>query len=173
MNQDTEQLELICKLYNIMGVLTIICATAAIILIIVQVNIDMSVRSTTNQFLQSLTSEMQGPESENPGPSSHMPASTTGSRLEAPINPAGMMATSMSVYTTFCGLIALALIGLGICQIVTGRKLKECKSKMFCLVIAWLTCINFPIGVILGLFTFFVLNRPSVMILYKPDNEPG
>jgi hypothetical protein len=45
---------------------------------------------------------------------------------------------------------------------VAGRRLKQRRSHTFCLVVAGLTCMNMPLGTVLGVFTLVVLTRPGV-----------
>jgi len=58
--------------------------------------------------------------------------------------------------------IAALIIGMGVLQYVTGQRLRDHRSRIFCLVIAAITCFSFPYGTFLGVCTFIVLNRPSV-----------
>ena len=54
-----------------------------------------------------------------------------------------------------------------ICMIISGRKLRQRKGRMFSMVIAAIECMMFPFGTILGVFTLIVLNKDSVKELYK------
>jgi hypothetical protein len=54
-----------------------------------------------------------------------------------------------------------------VCQFLTARWLSARKNKTFCMVIAGISCINIPIGTALGVFTFLVVSRPSVVPLFK------
>lgn len=58
---------------------------------------------------------------------------------------------------TFAALLALA-----------GRSLARRKRYTFCLVMAGLACMFMPFGTVLGVFTIFVLVRPSVKLLFAP-----
>jgi len=64
------------------------------------------------------------------------------------------------------GIVGLAIvtliIGMGALQFFTGQRLKEHRSRLFCMIIAALTCLSFPFGTFLGVCTFIVLGRPSV-----------
>lgn len=66
--------------------------------------------------------------------------------------------------------IPLLVIALGwamaICLVVAGRFLKQRRNYMFCLVIAGVSCVFFPFGTLLGVFTIVVLMRPSVKQLF-------
>lgn len=65
-------------------------------------------------------------------------------------------------------LIAMAslaiLVGLSVagCTAAAGYRLRSFRSYTFCLVVAGVLCIFFPLGTALGVFTIIVLVRPSV-----------
>lgn len=50
-----------------------------------------------------------------------------------------------------------------------GRSLSRRRHYVFCLVAAGLACLSFPLGTALGVFTFMVLQRPSVKALFGPS----
>ena len=56
---------------------------------------------------------------------------------------------------------------LSICIIYSGKCLKNRKKYMFSFVIACLSCMIFPFGTILGVFTIVVLSRESVKKMYS------
>jgi hypothetical protein len=55
----------------------------------------------------------------------------------------------------------------GILCIIAGRKYAKHQGYWFCFVLAVFTCLNFPLGTALGVFTIVVLNRPSVKALFQ------
>jgi hypothetical protein len=55
---------------------------------------------------------------------------------------------------------------LGILTLMSGRAIAKRKWRMFSLVIAGVNCASFPLGTLLGVFTFIVLLRASVRSLY-------
>ena len=55
----------------------------------------------------------------------------------------------------------------GILGIIAGRKFAKHQGYRFCFVLAIFTCLNFPLGTALGVFTIIVLNRPSVKALFQ------
>jgi len=59
-------------------------------------------------------------------------------------------------------LFAFLVIGFAVLQFLTGQRLKERRSRTFCLIIAALTCLSIPWGTFLGVCTFLVLLRPTV-----------
>lgn len=71
-------------------------------------------------------------------------------------------------------------LGLGIMALVwtfaallflTGRFLGRRTNRTFCMVIAALSCLHFPYGTLLGVFTFMVLVRPTVRELFSAAPE--
>ena len=56
---------------------------------------------------------------------------------------------------------------LAICLFISGRKLRQCKGRVFSLVVAGIECAFVPFGTILGIFTLIALNKESVKELYK------
>lgn len=74
----------------------------------------------------------------------------------------------------FAGLVVgvcVALVVLsavcGVLQYMAGRRLREYRARGFCQIVAGLSCLSIPIGTVLGVFTFVVLNRPSVRALFQ------
>lgn len=59
-------------------------------------------------------------------------------------------------------LFVILVIGFAVLQFLTGQRLKERRSRTFCLVIAAITCLSIPYGTFLGVCTFLVLLRPTV-----------
>jgi hypothetical protein len=69
----------------------------------------------------------------------------------------------------FVTISALAIIFgwvFAVCLIVAGKNLAKRKRYMFCLVMAAISCMFMPFGVVLGVFTIIVLMRPSVKELF-------
>jgi hypothetical protein len=69
--------------------------------------------------------------------------------------------------------VILAGWTIGILMIVGGRRLKQRRSRVFCLVVAGISCIIQPFGTILGVFTIVVLMRPSVISLFDGGQPPA
>jgi hypothetical protein len=63
---------------------------------------------------------------------------------------------------------AILLIGwtLGGLTIYSGRCLHKRRGYLFSLILAGFHCLSFPLGTVLGIFTFVVLLRPSVKAEY-------
>ncbi len=71
-------------------------------------------------------------------------------------------------FVLFGGAFALALWFSGALQLWTGRCLKHREARTLCLITAALTCISIPYGTAVGVFTFIVLRRRSVEMLFDP-----
>jgi hypothetical protein len=54
----------------------------------------------------------------------------------------------------------------GILNILSGRGISRHRSRMLTLVMAGINCISIPFGTLLGVFTFIILSRPSVKMMY-------
>lgn len=61
-----------------------------------------------------------------------------------------------------CG-IFVVMVALAILKFVVARRLTQRRSRGFCMVVAALCCFGVPWGTVLGVFTFVVLSRPSVV----------
>ncbi len=58
------------------------------------------------------------------------------------------------------GFIFTTLVG------IAGRKLKQYKSRTYCLVIGSVLCAIFPLGTVLGVFTILILTKPEAKNLF-------
>jgi hypothetical protein len=67
------------------------------------------------------------------------------------------------------GLIVAAIAGL---EIFVGRCLNQKKHYTFCVVMAGVSCIFFPLGTILGVFSLVVLLRPTVKPIFEGNIPP-
>lgn len=63
------------------------------------------------------------------------------------------------------------ILVLGVLNVMVGFYLRRKKRHIFCLVVAGFNCLNFPFGTALGVFTFIVLLRDSVLAAFKPRQE--
>jgi hypothetical protein len=68
-------------------------------------------------------------------------------------------------FTIMVAALVFALV-LAVMSLVAGKQLSSRRGYHFCLVVAGLTCLSFPFGTALGVFTFMVLMRPSVRPLF-------
>ena len=69
------------------------------------------------------------------------------------------------MYVVYGVLAALCIIGC-ICNIISGRCIHKKKNRVFSMVVGAFNCIMFPLGTVLGVFTFVVLCRNSVAQMY-------
>jgi len=70
------------------------------------------------------------------------------------------------IFVDFGLAIFLAAATFAALRFWTAVCLKRRTSRTFCLVVAALTCLEFPYGTTLGVFTFIVLGKPSVIQLF-------
>ena len=69
---------------------------------------------------------------------------------------------------TIIGSIAVLLGWIfGISLILAGKRLKQRKNRMFCIVVATVTCMFLPLGPVLGILTLFALNKTAVQELFE------
>jgi len=62
------------------------------------------------------------------------------------------------------GLVVFLLaIGMAFARFWAGRCIKQRKSRTYCMVIAAIGCLEFPYGMALGVLSFIVLGRASVV----------
>jgi hypothetical protein len=52
---------------------------------------------------------------------------------------------------------------------LTGYLLSVHRQRIFCIVMAAITCLSVPLGTILGVFTIIVLVRPNVRVLFGEE----
>lgn len=60
---------------------------------------------------------------------------------------------------------------MGIFTIISGRDIHRLRRRTFSFVVAGIECIFFPLGTLLGIFTFIVLSRQSVILLYSAQTQ--
>ena len=65
----------------------------------------------------------------------------------------------------------LTLAAVAILKFIVARRMKERRARTFCMVVAGVSCLGIPFGTILGVFTFVVLLRPSVMQLFAVNDS--
>jgi hypothetical protein len=72
-------------------------------------------------------------------------------------------------FTLFGTAMFLAMITLAALKARTAWCIRQRRSRVFCMVVAGLTCLGIPYGTALGVFTFLVLGRVSVQQLFDGD----
>lgn len=73
------------------------------------------------------------------------------------------------------GTVGLALAGSGILVawlwagvlVVAGRSLMQSRRHTYCMVVAAVSCLSFPVGTLLGVATLYVINRNDVRELFE------
>lgn len=70
----------------------------------------------------------------------------------------------------FCGMLPGMLFALALAN--AGRKLQARQSHTYCVVVAAICCILFPIGTVLGILTLVVLTKPEVKAMFERNNQP-
>jgi hypothetical protein len=58
-----------------------------------------------------------------------------------------------------------------ILTLLAGRFLSQRRRRLFCLITAGVNCLQIPIGLCLGVFTFLVLMRPSVKAAFDASPQ--
>jgi len=77
-----------------------------------------------------------------------------------------------AIFLVLGGVFVLGGAGLAIAKLFAARFLKRREKRTFCLVTAAVTCLGVPWGTALGLATFAVLGRSSVVPLFAPRPAP-
>jgi hypothetical protein len=97
------------------------------------------------------------------------PGSFENGQHGSPNDPAVLRLVGL-LFTIAATTFILAGWSLAVCVFLAGRFLSRRRHYMFCLVIAALLCMITPFGTVLGVFTIIVLVRPSVKLLFEPQN---
>jgi len=66
----------------------------------------------------------------------------------------------------FVGISSLIILTgwvLAAMNFLVARRIVKRESRILCLIVAGINCLNMPLGTALGVFTFIVLNRPQVL----------
>jgi hypothetical protein len=69
--------------------------------------------------------------------------------------------------------IFLVTLALATAKFRAGLCIKRRKSRTFCMVIAGISCVEFPYGTFLGVLTFMVFGRPSVIRQFQSSVAPN
>lgn len=62
--------------------------------------------------------------------------------------------------------------GIAVLLFIAGRNLVRHTHWTFCFVMACISCLQVPLGTVLGVFTIVVLSRPSVKALFEASGAP-
>lgn len=63
--------------------------------------------------------------------------------------------------------IFLFMIALAAVKLWVALRIKRRKSRIFCMIVAGISCLGIPYGTLLGVLSFLVLGRPSVARLFS------
>jgi len=69
--------------------------------------------------------------------------------------------------------IFLGLGSIAAVKFYTAKFLKQRKHRIFCMIVAAITCLGLPYGTILGIFSFMVLARDSVIRTFDQIPAPA
>jgi hypothetical protein len=68
--------------------------------------------------------------------------------------------------------IFFVTLALAAAKLRAGICIRRRKSRTFCMVIAGISCVEFPYGTLLGVLTFMVFGRPSVIRQFQGGGAP-
>ena len=92
------------------------------------------------------------------------------------IPPQPNQAPPPEIFGLFFGIIGFGIfalmVTLAVLKFVVAKRLSQRRSRTLCLVVAGLSCLGIPFGTALGVFTFLVLLRPSVIRLFDASASP-
>lgn len=100
----------------------------------------------------------------------HLPA-TAVRNPSAP--PPEMPAEMVWIFVFFGGAFFVGMVVFGALKFMVSQRLKQHRGRTLCLVIGGLSCLEMPYGTALGIFTFVVLSRPSVVALFDQSSQYG
>ena len=66
------------------------------------------------------------------------------------------------LFIFIASIVIVVGFAMAVALAMAGTRLKQRRSHTFCLVVAGVSCINMPLGTVLGVFTLVVLSRPGV-----------
>ncbi len=87
--------------------------------------------------------------------------------------PAGLIHFVGWVIVAIGGVATAAQFVGALLQLLTARFITARRHRMFCLVVAGLTCLWVPLGTALGVFTFVVLSREWVIEQFGGRTQPA
>jgi len=110
-------------------------------------------------------------------PAATRPASTAPSAPvppRAPVPPPGPPPQMLG--WLFAGMGTTGVVvgwATGILSIISGRCIRKQRARLFSMVVAGLNCLNVPLGTALGVLTYLVLLRDSVVRMYREGGQPS
>ena len=73
----------------------------------------------------------------------------------------------VTMFRWFIGVFAVWFLVSAVANLLSGLFMRSRRHRTFSMVVAGLNCLHIPLGTILGIFTFVVLGRESVLRLYE------
>jgi hypothetical protein len=68
-----------------------------------------------------------------------------------------------TIVAVFGGFFFLVVVSLALAKFWAARCIKRRQSRIFCLIVGGISCFGIPYGTVLGICTFLVLGRQSVV----------
>ena len=72
-----------------------------------------------------------------------------------------------AIVAGFGGFLTLLILVWAFTSFLAGRFIARRKHHLYCMIIAAINCLSMPLGTIIGIFTFVVLNRPTVKAQFR------
>ena len=76
------------------------------------------------------------------------------------------------IFILLGGFIVVLFAAIAGLKVYAGRCIRARRHRVLCMIVGGLSCLGIPFGTILGIFTFILLQRPSVIALYAPVTQP-
>ena len=77
-----------------------------------------------------------------------------------------------AIFKWFYLVMGTLILSGGIGNLLSGICIRRRKARVFSLIVAGINCLCFPFGTVLGVFTFVVLLRESVVEAYEHTPSP-
>lgn len=88
-----------------------------------------------------------------------------------PAHEREMMQVMGGMFVGISSVVILVGWLIAVLNFLVARKIVLRESRMFCLIVAGVNCLNMPLGTVLGVFTFIVLGRPQVIRSFEYHSE--
>ena len=100
-----------------------------------------------------------------------------GAVAQLPMQPSQQNQPPPEIMAAIFGAMGLAIfvlfLGLGALKFFVARLLQRRRARVFCMIVAAISCIGIPFGTALGVFTLIVLSRDSVRRLFDANPPPA
>lgn len=77
------------------------------------------------------------------------------------------------IFAGIGGTIAVIIACMAALKLFTAKALRTRTHRVLCLVTAGISCLAIPYGTLLGIFTFMVLQRPTVIAQFEAPVTPA